>query len=73
MHWDRLSLEQMQERIDWLRDGFEAGRDWGFCPERRICVLMNESTIMLYKLRWFEANNQEEIPSGIYGAMGEPI
>lgn len=73
LHWDKLNKDQMQERIDWLRSNLVAGLDWGFCSESRTCVLMDIAAIMLYKLRWFETNQQEEVPSPIYGTLGEPF
>lgn len=69
LHWDRLKTDEMEDRIDWLRDNLEAGVDWGFCREKYICVLMNEPANVLYRLRWFDTNKQEEIPT-IVGRAG---
>lgn len=56
--WDHLNYDEMQERIDWLRENLAAGTDWGFCSERKTLVLMNESSKFLYKMRWFEPGKQ---------------
>jgi|APCry1669192806_1035432.scaffolds.fasta_scaffold34821_2 hypothetical protein len=61
LFWDNLNGDDMQARIDWLRENLTAGDDWGFCSEKRLCVLKNQSATVLYKLRWFEAGNQTEI------------
>lgn len=58
--WEHLNLDEMQERIDWLRENLTAGNDWGFCPERKICVLKNQSASIFYRMRWFEAGKQTE-------------
>jgi len=56
--WDRLNHDEMQERINWLRENLAAGTDWGFCGERRTLVLTNKSSKFLYKMRWFEPGQQ---------------
>jgi len=57
--WGNLSFDEMQERIDWLRDNLLAGDDWVFCSERKTLVLKNESSAFLYKIRWFEVGKQQ--------------
>lgn len=59
--WDRLTLDEMQERIDWLRENFEAGMDWAFCSERKVMVLYNLDVSSMYRLKWFVTGQQEEI------------
>jgi len=58
LQWDHLTTNEMQHRIDWLRNNLVAGDDWGFCKERLTCVIKNEAASFMYKLRWFEPNNQ---------------
>lgn len=55
VQWDYLDQEQMQERIDWCRENLVAGEDWGFCAEKKICALLNQSASVSYRLRWFES------------------
>ena len=58
LRWDYLNLDEMQERIDWLRENLTAGEDWGFSSERKICVLKNTASSFLYRMRWFEQGKQ---------------
>jgi hypothetical protein len=59
--WDLLDLDEMQSRIDWLRENLTAGDDWGFCREQKICVLKNRSATVLYRLRWVEPGKQVDV------------
>ena len=59
VQWDRLDQDEMQERIDWCRENLVAGEDWGFCAEKRMCVMLNQSASVAYSLRWFEAGKVE--------------
>jgi len=61
--WDHLNLDEMQLRIDWLRENLIPGDDWGFCSERKICVLKNQAASFMYRLRWFETGKQTKYDS----------
>jgi hypothetical protein len=58
LDWKFLSTEEMQDRIDWLRASLEAGEDWGFCRENKVCVLKTSTANTLYRLRWFDKNTE---------------
>jgi hypothetical protein len=62
LDWSRLSPDDIHERINWLRDSLVAGKDWGYCEEIFTCVLMNDESAALYRLRWFLPEGQELIP-----------
>jgi len=67
LDWSRLEPEQIDKRIDWLRSSLTAGEDWGYSPEVQACVLKTNSASMLYKLTWFEPDQQTLIdkPQGL--------
>jgi hypothetical protein len=61
LDWNKLSKNDINERIDWLRRSLDAGEDWGYCEELLTCVLKNQAAATLYKLRWFENGSQKII------------
>ena len=70
--WSGLSPDNISDRINWLRNSLVAGNDWGYCEEAMTCVIMNRESSSLYKLRWFETDNQKLIkkPSLLDAALG---
>jgi hypothetical protein len=61
LDWHKLTPDEINERIDWLRHSLDAGTDWGYCEELLTCALKTTAASMLYKLRWFESEGQKLI------------
>ena len=61
LDWSSLDSANIDARITWLRDMLEPGKDWGYSPEIRVCVLMSNTASMLYKLTWFDTDRTDTI------------
>ena len=60
LDWYRLSEDQIEDRLSWLRTSLEAGKDWGYCPEALTCVLMTSDASVLYRMTWFTSDGEQE-------------
>jgi uncharacterized protein YodC (DUF2158 family) len=54
LDWQNLNDLEVIDRVAWLRESLEAGKDWAVCNDPRMCVLKTSSASMLYRMRWFD-------------------
>ena len=59
--WRDLPSDECVERIEWCRSNLSAPEDWGYCEEFKTLVLKNTSSVLQYKMCWFDAPNVERI------------
>ena len=74
LDWSRLTPDEINDRLDWLRKSLVAGEDWGYCEEYLTCVLKNQEASTMYKFGWFESGNQTYVdkPSMLKTKQLEP-